>query len=77
MQFNQEVIVYGLKASKGTFEGRDFDATTFHVELDKWEHLAKHFPIKAQATFDVQANGKGETNLVLLGIKPAAQSKAA
>ncbi len=103
MQFNQEVIVYGLKASKGTFEGRDFDTTTFHVEadlkanaagkslgrvttpmkfgdsteLDKWEHLAKHFPIKAQATFDVQANGKGETNLVLLGIKPAAQSKAA
>lgn len=103
MQFTQEVIVHGLKASKGTFEGRGFDSTTFHVEadlkanaagkslgrvttpmkfgdsseLDKWEHLAKNFPLKAQATFEVQANGKGETNLVLLGIKPAPQTKAA
>ena len=103
MQFNQEVIVHGMKASKGTFEGRAFDSTTFHVEadlkangagkslgrvttpmkfgdsteLDKWEHLAKHFPIKAQATFEVQANGKGESSLVLVGIKPAAQTKAA
>lgn len=103
MQFNQEVIVYGLKASKGSFEGRGFDSTTFHIEadlksngagkslgrvttpmkfgdsseLDKWEHLSKHFPLKALATFEVQANGKGDSSLVLVGIKPAPQSKAA
>lgn len=103
MQFNQEVIVHGMKASKGTFEGRGFDSTTFHVEadlkgnaagkslgrvttpmkfgdsteLDKWEHLGKSFPIKAQATFEVHANGKGDSSLVLVGIKPVSQAKGA
>lgn len=103
MQFNQEVIVHGIKASKGTYEGRAFDSTTFHVEadlkangagkslgrvttpmkfgdsteLDKWEPMAKHFPVKALATFEVQANGRGESSLVLVGIKPAPQTKAA
>lgn len=103
MQFTQEVIVCGIKASKGTFEGRSFDSTTFHVEADlkansagkslgrvttpmkfgdsseieKWEHLAKNFPLKAQASFEIQSNGKGESNLVLVGIKPALQTKSA
>lgn len=34
MQFNAEVIVHGIKESKGTFEGRDFSSTTFHCEVD-------------------------------------------
>lgn len=34
MQFNAQVIVHGIKESKGEFEGRAFSSTTFHCEVD-------------------------------------------
>lgn len=34
MQMQQEVIVHGIKESAGSFEGRAFSSTTFHVEAD-------------------------------------------
>lgn len=40
MQFNQEVIVHGIKESKGSFEGRAFDSTIFHIEADLKENGA-------------------------------------
>lgn len=96
MQFQQQVVVHGIKESKGTFEGRAFDSCTFHVEadlkenasgrslgrvttpmkcgtsaeFDKWAHLGASFPIRANATFEVQATGKGDTALALVGIVP-------
>ncbi|WP_313146866.1 hypothetical protein [Diaphorobacter nitroreducens] len=40
MQFKSEVIVHGVKESKGTIEGRDFSSTTFHCEVDLAENSA-------------------------------------
>jgi hypothetical protein len=40
MQFKSEVIVHGVKASKGTMEGRGFDSTTFHCEVDLADNTA-------------------------------------
>ncbi|MFT4241447.1 MAG: hypothetical protein QM569_04100 [Acidovorax sp.] len=38
MRFNSEVIVHGIKASKGVMEtaegSRPYDSTTFHCEVD-------------------------------------------
>lgn len=40
MQFKSEVIVHGVKESKGTIEGREFSSTTFHCEVDLAENSA-------------------------------------
>ncbi|ASI67958.1 hypothetical protein BA022_04815 [Diaphorobacter nitroreducens] len=40
MQFKSEVIVHGVKESKGSIEGRDFSSTTFHCEVDLAENSA-------------------------------------
>lgn len=40
MKFQSEVIVHGVKESKGTIEGRDFSSTTFHCEVDISENSA-------------------------------------
>lgn len=103
MQFNQEIIVHGIKESKGSIEGRTYDSTVFHVEADlkanasgravgksttpmncgtseefaKWMHLEKHFPIRAIGSFEIQSNGKGETSLQLLAIRPIEKAAAA
>lgn len=103
MQFNQEIIVHGIKESKGSIEGRAYDSTVFHVEADlkanasgravgksttpmncgtseefaKWMHLEKHFPIRAIGSFEIQSNGKGETSLQLLAIRPIEKAAAA
>ena len=41
MQFNQEIIVHGIKESKGSIEGRAYDSTVFHVEADLKANAAK------------------------------------
>jgi hypothetical protein len=35
-----QVIVHGIKESKGTFEGREFSSCTFHCEVDLAENGA-------------------------------------
>lgn len=40
MQFKSEVIVHGVKESKGSIEGREFSSTTFHCEVDLAENSA-------------------------------------
>lgn len=40
MQFNNQVIVHGIKESAGTFEGKPFSSTTFHCEVDLKENGA-------------------------------------
>lgn len=40
MQFNAQVIVHGIKESKGVFENREFSSTTFHAEVDLKENGA-------------------------------------
>lgn len=40
MNFNAQVVVHGVKESKGTYEGRDFSSTTFHCEVDVKENGA-------------------------------------
>lgn len=40
MQFTSNVIVHGIKESKGTFEGKAFSSTTFHCEVDLKENGA-------------------------------------
>lgn len=40
MQSQMEVVVHGIKESKGTFEGREFSSTTFHCEVDIKENGA-------------------------------------
>ncbi|QTD44301.1 hypothetical protein [Ottowia testudinis] len=102
MQFNQQVMVHGIKESQGNFEGRAFSSTTFHVEADlkangagrsvgrvttpmkcgdaaefeKWAHLpATAFPVKCDAIFEMQANGKGGTDLIMASIKPCAPDR--
>lgn len=46
-------------------------------EFDKWAHLAHSMPIKALATFEMEAAREDGTRLVLKSIKPVAQAKAA
>lgn len=104
MQFQQTAIVHGIKESAGTFEGRSFSSTTFHVEADlksngagrsvgrvttpmkcgdssefeRWAHLpTSAFPLKCDALFEIQADGKGGTQLTLVSIKPAVQDRPA
>lgn len=102
MQMQQEVIVHGIKESAGTFEGRAFSSTVFHIEADlkangsgrslgkattpqkcgdasefeKWAHLEKSVPIKAMATFEMQANGKGDSSIVMTAIRPVERKAA-
>ena len=40
MQFNNQVIVHGIKESAGDFEGKAFSSTTFHCEVDLKENGA-------------------------------------
>lgn len=40
MKFQSEVVVYGIKESEGTIEGRAFSSTTFHCEVDLAENSA-------------------------------------
>lgn len=48
-------------------------------EFDKWAHLGGSLPIKAEATFEMQASREDGTKLTLVGIVPLqrAQPKAA
>ena len=34
MRFNAQGVLVGIKSSKGEFEGRAFDSTTFHLAVD-------------------------------------------
>lgn len=34
MKFEQQVTLHGIKESKGTVDGREFDSTIFHIEAD-------------------------------------------
>ncbi|WP_406622937.1 hypothetical protein [Acidovorax sp. SDU_ACID1] len=38
MQFKSEVIVHGVKESKGVIEGREYNNTVFHCEVDLAEN---------------------------------------
>jgi len=40
MKFNAEVILHGVKESKGEINGRAFSSTTFHCEVDLKENGA-------------------------------------
>lgn len=40
MQFKSEVIIHGIKESKGSIDGREFSSTTFHCEVDLAENTA-------------------------------------
>lgn len=34
MKMNNQAVLHGIKASKGDYEGRGFDSTTFHLSVD-------------------------------------------
>lgn len=34
MRFQAQAILTGIKSSKGSYEGFDFDSTTFHLSVD-------------------------------------------
>lgn len=34
MKFQSNAVLHGIKSSKGDFEGRGFDSTTFHLSVD-------------------------------------------
>lgn len=40
MNFQTEVILHAVKESQGSFEGKPFSSTTFHVEVDLPENGA-------------------------------------
>lgn len=40
MQVKSEVIIHGIKESKGSIDGREFSSTTFHCEVDLAENTA-------------------------------------
>lgn len=40
MQFKSEVIIHGVKESKGSIDGREFSSTTFHCEVDLADNSA-------------------------------------
>ncbi len=46
-------------------------------EFDKWAHLGASFPIRATATFEMEAAKEDKTVLKLVDIRPLAQQKAA
>ena len=54
MKFNSEVIVHGVKESKGSIEGRDFSSTTFHCEVDLSENTAGRSIGRATRPFKIQ-----------------------
>ncbi|OJU91331.1 MAG: hypothetical protein BGO13_10895 [Burkholderiales bacterium 66-5] len=58
MQFKSEVIVHGVKESKGTIEGRDFSSTTFHCEVDLSENSAGRSIGRATRPFKIQDAGE-------------------
>jgi hypothetical protein len=103
MEMKSEVIVHAVKESVGSFEGKAFSSTTFHVEVnlpennagrsignvtrpfklgdakefDKWAHLGKSLPIRAVATFSVEAargaDGRETTKLAMVALVPVAR----
>lgn len=44
-------------------------------EFDKWAHLGNSMPIKAEATFEMEAAREEGTRLVLKAIKPVEQAR--
>ena len=40
MQFSVETYIYGIKESKGDFEGKAFSSTTFYLDVDLAENGA-------------------------------------
>lgn len=38
MQFKSQVLLLGVKESKGSFEGRAFDSCTFHLVVDSTDN---------------------------------------
>ncbi len=44
-------------------------------EFDKWAHLGNSLPIKATATFEMQAAREDGSKLVLVDIKPTERAK--
>lgn len=34
MKMNTKAVLHGIKSSKGDFEGRGYDSTTFHLSVD-------------------------------------------
>lgn len=44
-------------------------------EFDKWSHLGKSFPLKAEATFELGAGREDTTSLKLVSLKPTAQQQ--
>lgn len=34
MRMNNKAVLHGIKSSKGDFEGRGYDSTTFHLAVD-------------------------------------------
>jgi hypothetical protein len=46
-------------------------------EFDKWAHLGAALPIKAKATFDLEAAREDGTKMTLLEIVPVEMKKAA
>lgn len=34
MKMNSQAVLHGIKSSKGDYEGRAFDSTTFHISVD-------------------------------------------
>lgn len=106
MKFQNTAICTGIKESKGSFEGKDFSSTTFHLivdvaensagrsigsvsrpfkfgaadEFEKWAHLEKSWPVgglPCVCEFEVVAGADSSSKLMLLGIKPAAQTARA
>lgn len=67
---------------KGNGAGRAIGAATTPfkcgdaAEFEKWAHLGGSLPIKAEATYEVQTNGKGATELVMVAIRPLAHAGA-
>lgn len=106
MQLTSKAVLHGIKQSKGDYEGRAYDSTTFHLAVDigqssngesigtvtrpfkfgdstqfqKWLGYKEKWPlggVLCDCIFDVVAGSDNSSKLTLLGIQPAAQSKAA
>lgn len=64
MQFQTEVIVHGVKESKGTYEGKAFSSCAFHCEMDLKENssgrslgrVTRPFKLGDAAEFDKWAH---------------------
>lgn len=48
-----------------------------HTEFDKWAHLGGSLPIKAMATFEMEATKEDGAKLVLKAIRPIVLDKKA